>query len=83
MLWRFVNGRQEAYCLLQHHPTAGLEVRYIYNGVQLIGVVSQDVDELQQRAQQWRTRLVAEGWSEGERRAQSGSVKVRRAGAKA
>jgi hypothetical protein len=82
ILWRFVNGRQDAYCVLQTHPTAGLELRYIYNGVQLIGVVSPDADELQQRAQQWRLRLVAEGWTEADRRSKPSPFKAPRAGVK-
>jgi hypothetical protein len=83
VLWRFVNGRQEAYCVLQQHPSDGLEVRYIFNGAELIGVVSQDIEEIQQRAQQWRMRLVAQGWSEGHRRPDVRTVRFRRAGAKA
>lgn len=85
ILWRFLNGRQEAYCVLRPHPTAGMEVLYVYNGVHLIGVVSSDIDELRQRALQWRMRLVAEGWLEGERRLRPAAapLKVRRAGAKA
>ncbi len=71
---------------MQPHPTAGMEMLYFYNGVRLIGVVSTDLEELRQRAQQWRMRLVAEGWSEAERRVRPGPiaapVKVRRAGAK-
>lgn len=86
ILWRFLNGRQEAYCAMQPHPTAGMEVLYFYNGVRLIGVVSNDVDELRRRAVQWRMRLVAEGWSEAERRIRpapvASAVNVRRAGAK-
>jgi hypothetical protein len=88
MLWRFVNGRQDAYCLLQPHPTQGLELRYFFNGVQLIGIVSPDVDELQERSQEWRNRLLSEGWLAGERKitkhqGSSGSVRVRRAAVKA
>ena len=90
ILWRFLNGRHEAYCALQPHPTAGMEVLYIYNGVRLIGVVSSDVDELHQRALQWRMRLVTEGWSEADRHvrpapqrtAHPPALKVRRAGGK-
>ena len=40
------------------------------DGVQLIGVVSTDVAELRQRAEQWRGRLVLEGWAEVEARVQ-------------
>lgn len=89
ILWRFLKGSHEAYCAIQPHPTAGTEVLYVYNGVRLIGVVSSDDDELRQRAQQWRLRLVAEGWREAERRVRSAPVapppmklRVRRAGAK-
>jgi hypothetical protein len=84
ILWRFLNGRQEAYCVMRPHPTAGMEVLYVYNGVHLIGVVSTDLDELHQRARQWRMRLVAEGWVEGERRLrpETPTLKSRRAGAK-
>jgi hypothetical protein len=70
---------------MQPHPTAGMEVLYFYNGVRLIGVVSSDVDELRQRALQWRMRLVTEGWSEAERRVRpvpQSTLKVRRAGGK-
>jgi hypothetical protein len=82
VLWRFLNGRQEASCVMQPHPTAGMEMFYFYNGVKLIGVVSNDLDELRQRALQWRMRLVAEGWSEAERRVRPAPLKVRHAGAK-
>lgn len=81
ILWRCSHGRDEAYCVLQPHPTAGMEVLYIYNRVHLIGVVSTDVEELRQRAQQWRLRLVTEGWSEGEPVVRP-PLKIRRAGAK-
>jgi hypothetical protein len=63
VLWRFLNGTREAFCLLQPHPI-GFELRYMLDGVQLIGVVSTDVVELRQRAEQWRSRLVLEGWAE-------------------
>jgi hypothetical protein len=63
VLWRFINGTREALCLLQPHPI-GFELRYMLDGVQLIGVVSTDVVELRQRADQWRTRLMVEGWAE-------------------
>ena len=39
VLWRFLNGTREAFCLLQPHPI-GFELRYMLDGVQLIGVVS-------------------------------------------
>ena len=69
VLWRFLNGTREAYGLLQPHPI-GYELRYMLDGGQLIGVVSTDVNELRQRADQWRSRLVLEGWAEVEARPQ-------------
>lgn len=69
VLWRFLNGPREAFCLLHPHPI-GFELRYMLDGVQLIGVVSTDVAELRQRAEQWRGRLILEGWAEVEPRAQ-------------
>ena len=69
VLWRFLNGPREAYCLLQPHPI-GYELRYMLDGVQLIGVVSTDVAELRQRADSWRNRLVQDGWAEAEARPQ-------------
>ena len=69
VLWRFLNGPREAFCLLHPHPI-GYELRYMLDGVQLIGVVSTDVGELRQRAEQWRSRLVLEGWAEVEARPQ-------------
>jgi hypothetical protein len=69
VLWRFLNGNREAYCLLHPHPI-GHELRYMLDGVQLIGVVSTDVAELRQRADQWRGRLVLDGWAEAEARPQ-------------
>ena len=69
VLWRFLNGPREAFCLLHPHPI-GYELRYMLDGVQLIGVVSTDVAELRQRAEQWRSRLVLEGWAEVEARVQ-------------
>jgi hypothetical protein len=69
VLWRFLNGAREAFCLLQPHPI-GFELRYMLDGVQLIGVVSTDVAELRQRAEQWRGRLVLEGWAEVEPKTQ-------------
>ena len=65
VLWRFLNGPREAFCLMHPHPI-GFELRYMLDGVQLIGVVSTDVGELRQRAEQWRGRLVLEGWAEVE-----------------
>lgn len=78
VLWRFLNGAREAFCLLQPHPI-GYELRYMLDGVQLIGVVSTDVGELRQRAEQWRGRLVLEGWAEVEARVQP-FARVRSAG---
>jgi hypothetical protein len=76
VLWRFLNGPREAFCLLHPHPI-GFELRYMLDGVQLIGVVSTDVAELRQRAEQWRGRLVLEGWAEVEARVQPfGRVRV-------
>jgi hypothetical protein len=69
VVWRFLNGNREAYCLLHPHPI-GFELRYMLDGVQLIGVVSTDVAELRQRAEQWRSRLVDDGWAEVEARPQ-------------
>jgi hypothetical protein len=69
VLWRFLNGAREAYCLLHPHPI-GYELRYMLDGIQLIGVVSTDVAELRQRADQWRGRLVQDGWAEVEARPQ-------------
>ena len=78
VLWRFLNGPREAFCLLHPHPI-GFELRYMLDGVQLIGVVSTDVAELRQRAEQWRGRLVLEGWAEVEPRVQP-FARVRTAG---
>ena len=78
VLWRFLNGAREAFCLLHPHPI-GYELRYMLDGVQLIGVVSTDVAELRQRAEQWRGRLVMEGWAEVEPRIQP-FARVRSAG---
>src|SRR5829696_3757707 len=69
VVWRFLNGTREAFCLLHPHPI-GFELRYMLDGVQLIGVVSTDVAELRQRAEQWRGRLVLEGWAEVEAKTQ-------------
>jgi hypothetical protein len=80
VLWRFLNGPREAYCLLHPHPI-GYELRYMLDGVQLIGVVSTDVVELRQRAEQWRTRLVQDGWAEVEARPQP-FARVRTGGAR-
>jgi hypothetical protein len=79
VLWRFLNGRQEAYCLLLPHPI-GREIRYFFNGLQLIGVVSGDADELEQRAEHWKLRLLTEGWSEAEPRLSAIAGRMRSAG---
>jgi hypothetical protein len=63
VLWRFLSGQQEAYCLLLPSPV-GHEIRYFFNGVQLIGIAADDLSELEQRAGLWKLRLVAEGWAE-------------------
>lgn len=78
VLWRFLNGNREASCLLHPHPI-GYELRYMLDAVQLIGVVSTDVAELRQRAEQWRARLVLDGWAEVEARPQP-FAKVRTTG---
>jgi hypothetical protein len=62
-LWRFMKQDREARCVLMRHP-AGLEMRYVFNGVVLIGMVSGDEGLLLERAHQWRLRLVADGWVE-------------------
>jgi hypothetical protein len=62
-LWRFIKQDKEARCVLLRHP-AGLEMRYVFNGVVLMGMVSGDEGLLMERAHQWRLRLVADGWDE-------------------
>ena len=62
-LWRFIKQDREARCVLLRHP-AGLEMRYVFNGVVLMGMVSGDEGLLLERAHQWRLRLVADGWDE-------------------
>jgi len=62
-LWRFMKQDREARCVLLRHP-AGLEMRYVFNGVVLMGMVSGDEGLLLERAHQWRLRLVADGWIE-------------------
>ncbi len=64
-LWRFTKQDREARCVLLRHP-AGLEMRYVFNSVVLIGMVSGDEGLLLERAYQWRLRLVADGWEEVE-----------------
>lgn len=61
--WRFIKGGREARCVLLPHPS-GLELRYLFNGMVLMGVVAESEDGLRERARQWRLRLVAEGWEE-------------------
>ena len=63
-LWRFSKQDREARCVLLRHP-AGLEMRYVFNGVVLIGMVSGDEGLLMERAHQWRLRLVADGCAVG------------------
>lgn len=62
-LWRFTKQEREARCVLLKHP-AGMEMRYVFNGVVLMGMVSGEERLLLERAHQWRLRLVAEGWEE-------------------
>jgi hypothetical protein len=62
-LWRFIKDRRDAHCILMVHPE-GYEMRYVFNGVVLIGMVTRDQEPLLERAHQWRLRLVAEGWDE-------------------
>ena len=61
--WRFIKDGREARCVLLPHPS-GLELRYLFNGMVLMGVVAETEDGLRERARQWRLRLVAEGWEE-------------------
>jgi hypothetical protein len=61
--WRFIKDGREARCVLLPHPS-GLELRYLFNGMVLMGVVAESEDGLRERARQWRLRLVAEGWEE-------------------
>jgi hypothetical protein len=61
--WRFIKDGREARCVLLPHPS-GLELRYLFNGMVLMGVVADSEDGLRERARQWRLRLVAEGWEE-------------------
>jgi hypothetical protein len=80
-LWRFSKQDREARCVLLRHP-AGLEMRYVFNGVVLIGMVSGDEGLLMERAHQWRLRLVADGWDEVEQNpgAVENAVQAARAG---
>jgi hypothetical protein len=64
-LWRFSKDRRQAHCVLLPHPN-GFELRYFFNDVILIGMVSREYDQLIERARQWRLRLVADGWLETE-----------------
>ncbi len=75
-LWRFVKDAREARCVLFQHPS-GLEVRYFFNGVVLIGMVSGDEQILLERARQWRLRLVAEGWQETDQQAGRNPLRTR------
>jgi 6-phosphogluconate dehydrogenase (decarboxylating) len=74
-LWRFVHGRDDAWCVLAPHPS-GHELRYVFNGVELMGVVSENLDDLKQRALEWRVRLVAEGWTEIDPHADATAVRL-------
>jgi hypothetical protein len=65
-LWRFAKNQRDAYCTLAPHPE-GFQLRYVFNGAILIGMVSPDHAQLLERARQWRLRLVADGWLETER----------------
>jgi len=64
-LWRFAKSQRHAYCTLAPHPD-GFQLRYVFNGAVLIGMVSPDYGQLLERAHQWRLRLVADGWVETE-----------------
>ncbi len=65
-LWRFTKIQRHAFCTLAPHPD-GFQLRYVFNGAILIGMVSPDHGHLLERARQWRLRLVADGWMETER----------------
>jgi hypothetical protein len=64
-LWRFAKNQRHAYCTLAPHPE-GFQIRYVFNGAVLIGMVSPDHAQLLERARQWRLRLVGDGWMETE-----------------
>jgi hypothetical protein len=64
-LWRFAKSQRHAFCTLSPHPD-GFQLRYVFNGAVLIGMVSPDHGQLLERARQWRLRLVADGWMETE-----------------
>jgi hypothetical protein len=66
ILWRFAKNQRHAYCTLAPHPE-GFQLRYVFNGAVLIGMVSPDHSQLLERARQWRLRLVGDGWVETER----------------
>jgi hypothetical protein len=66
VLWRFAKSQRHAYCTLAPHPD-GFQLRYVFNGAILIGMVSPDHAQLLERARQWRLRLVGDGWMETER----------------
>jgi hypothetical protein len=65
-LWRFAKNQRHAFCTLAPHPE-GFQLRYVFNGAVLIGMVSPDHSQLLERARQWRLRLVGDGWLETER----------------
>jgi hypothetical protein len=75
-LWRFAKSQRHAYCTLAPHPD-GFQLRYIFNGAVLIGMVSHEHAQLLERAHQWRLRLVADGWVETEQATQQ-AVSARR-----
>jgi hypothetical protein len=64
-LWRFAKSQRHAHCTLSPHPE-GFQLRYVFNGAILIGMVSHDHSQLLERARQWRLRLVGDGWVETE-----------------
>ena len=65
--------RTACYC---PHPI-GQEIQYFFNGVQLIGLVSDDAAELEERSEHWKARLLAEGWLEAEPRLSAVSTPAR------
>jgi hypothetical protein len=75
-LWRFAKSQRHAYCTLAPHPD-GFQLRYVFNGAVLIGMVSTDHSQLLERARQWRLRLVADGWMETEQDASAIGMLVR------
>jgi hypothetical protein len=81
VLWRFLSGGgPEAYCSIAPHPI-GHELRYVFNGVQLIGVVGSDIEQLEERSNQWKDRLRSDGWAEATPRMSVRPVLAGRVGA--